>query len=291
VARLLADAPPAQVLSALDTWTTTLMPAEDHLRLRALDGYLAHGEPRPALLRTLLSSSDHRVRSYATRALGRWATVMPESMALLGERARDDHPRVRVEALVALSHLPSVAAMESVLSVRALPRDRFIDYTLKQTARVLKSQWMPALADGSLRGDVEALTWLRSLAGATTPPPHPGKAIYDALCLTCHQADAKGLPGIYPPLTANEQITGDPRALIRIVLHGLSGPLQVNGQSYGVMPMPPMGLDDQHLAAVLTYVRASFGNQAPAVTVEQVAAERAATSGRATPWTAVDLAR
>jgi glucose/arabinose dehydrogenase/mono/diheme cytochrome c family protein len=293
VARLLADAPSSQVLPALDAWTAAL-PTDavgDALRLHALAVYVAHGEPRPALLTVMLASADHRVRAYATRAIGAWATQLPNALALVGERARDAHPRVRVEALVACSRLASSAAMEAALSVRALPRDRFIDYALKQTARTLKPQWSQALADGSLRADAEALTWLRGLAGAVTPPAHPGKAIYDALCLTCHQADAKGLPGIYPPLAASDWIAGESRPLIRVVLHGLSGPIQVNGQTYGVMPMPPMGLSDQHLAEVLSYVRASFGNTAPPVTSEQVAAERAATHGRATPWTAADLGR
>lgn len=293
VARLLAETPSSQVLPALDAWIAALpdRASSDALRLHALAVYVAHGEPRPALLSTMLASTDHRVRAYATRVIAAWATRSPDVVSLVSARVHDPHPRVRVEALVVCSHLASSVAMEAALTVRSLPRDRFIDYTLKQTARALQPYWSPALADGSLRGDSEALTWLRGLAGAVTPPPHPGKAIYDALCLTCHQADAKGLPGIYPPLTANERITGEARPLIRVVLHGLSGPLQVNGQTYGVMPMPPMGLDDQHLAEVLSYVRTSFGNDAPPVTPAQVAAERVSTPGRATPWTAAELGR
>jgi mono/diheme cytochrome c family protein len=291
--RLLADAPSASVLPATDAWVAALPmdAAGDRLRFEALGVFEAHESPRPELLARVLAAEDYRLRAYATRAIGAWGTQLPEAIALVSERARDVHPRVRVEALVACSHLASTAAMEAALTVRALPRDRFIDYALKQTARTLKPQWSQALADGSLRGDAESLTWLRSLAGAVTPPAHPGKAIYDALCLTCHQADAKGLPGIYPPLAASDWIVGEPRPLIRVVLHGLSGPIQVNGQTYGVMSMPPMGLSDQHLAEVLSYVRASFGNTAPAVTPEQIAAERAATQGRATPWTAADLGR
>lgn len=293
VARLLADMPTAQVLPALDAWTAALPndASGDPLRLQALAVHVAHGEARPVLLTAMLASADHRVRAYATRVIAAWATQLPAAVALVSDRVRDAHPRVRVEALVVCSRLASTAAMEAALTVRSSPRDRFIDYALKQTARVLKPHWSSALVDGSLRGDTEALTWLRGLAGAATPPPHPGKAIYDALCLTCHQADAKGLPGIYPPLATSDWIAGEPRPLIRVVLHGLSGPIQVNGQTYGVMPMPPMGLSDQHLAEVLSYVRASFGNNAQAVTPDQVAAERAATVGRATPWTAADLGR
>lgn len=291
VARLVADAPRAGAITALDAWVAGLPAGDQAARLRALDGYLAHGEPRPPLLASLLSSEDFRVRAYATRAIGIWANELPEAVTWLGARSRDQHPRVRVEAIVAASRIPTVAAMEVVLAARSSPRDRFIDYTLKQAARTLRPQWLPALTAGMLRGDDEALAWVRGLAGATAAPTHPGKAVYDALCLTCHQADAKGLPGIYPPLTGNPAIAGEPRPLIRALLHGLSGPLTVNGQTYGTLPMPPMGLDDRHLAEVLSYVRSSFGNGATPVTQEQVAAERAATAGRTTPWTAADLGR
>jgi glucose/arabinose dehydrogenase/mono/diheme cytochrome c family protein len=289
--RLLADTPRAEAVAALDAWVATLPADAQQERLRALDGYLAHGEARPALLAALLASDDSRMRAYATRAIAAWAADLPEASSWLGERARDAHPRVRVEAIIAASRIATVAAVEALLAARSLPRDRFIDYALRQAARSLEPRWAPALAGGTLRGDHEALAWLRGLAGAVSPPPHPGKAIYDALCLTCHQADAKGLPGIYPPLAGNGHLTGDPRPLIRTLLHGLSGPIQVDGRTYGALPMPPMGLDDRHLADVLSYVRSSFGNDAPPVTPAQVAAERAATAGRATPWTAADLGR
>ena len=60
---------------------------------------------------------------------------------------------------------------------------------------------------------------------------------------------------------------------IRILLHGINGPITVAGKEYGVtapIPMPPMGLDDQQTADILTYIRSSFGNQASPVTPEQV---------------------
>jgi mono/diheme cytochrome c family protein len=293
VARLLADAPHEQVTAALDAWIAALPTeaANDPLRLRGLAIYCAQGAPREPLLKSLLASEDFRVRAYATRVLGQWSRDFPDALPLLQARVRDPHPRVRVEALVACSYLPGAESMAIALAVRALPRDRFIDYTLKQTALVLKPYWLPALASGTLRSDAEALTWLGSVAGAITAPAHPGKAIYDALCLTCHQADAKGLPGIYPPLGGSDWVAGEPRSLIRVVTHGLSGPIVVNGQSYGLMPMPPMGLNDQQLADVLSYLRSSFGNNASPVSQSQVAAERAATTGRATPWNTADLGR
>jgi mono/diheme cytochrome c family protein len=119
----------------------------------------------------------------------------------------------------------------------------------------------------------------------------PGQAIYEALCLNCHQAGGQGLSGVYPPLAKSEWVAGDVQTLIKITMHGLAGPTKVQGKEYGLVPMPPMGLDDQQLADVLTYVRSAFGNKAPAVKLEEVKAVRESTKGRTTPWTAAELGK
>jgi mono/diheme cytochrome c family protein len=291
--RLLADAPSDAVLPAADAWVAALPTGAvgDRQRFEAIGVFEAHESPRPALLTTLLAAEDPRLRAYATRVVGAWADRLPDALKLLAERIVDPHPRVRVEAIVACARIPKAESVEVAARALASPRDRYIDYALAQAVRALKPQWKPAIDRLTFGGDAAQADYVKKRAGATAAPAHPGKAIYDALCLTCHQADAKGLPGIYPPLAASDRITGEPRPLIRVVLHGLSGPIQVNGQTYGVMPMPPMGLSDEHLAEVLTYVRSSFGNSAGPVTREQVAAERAATAGRTTPWSAGELGR
>jgi mono/diheme cytochrome c family protein len=118
-----------------------------------------------------------------------------------------------------------------------------------------------------------------------------GQALY-VRCQTCHQANGEGLAGVYPPLTGSEWVTGDAAIPIRIVLHGLQGPITVKGQSYNsVMPAYGTGqpMTDDEVAAVLTYVRSSFGNDASAVTAAEVARERAATASRTGPWTAEEL--
>ena len=113
-------------------------------------------------------------------------------------------------------------------------------------------------------------------------------------CAVCHQANGLGLPGSFPPLAGSEWATAaNPTAAIRIVLHGLAGPITVKGAKFANM-MPAYGtgqpLTDAQVAAVLTYVRSSWGNGDSAVTVEQVAAERSATASRTATWTANDLA-
>jgi len=92
------------------------------------------------------------------------------------------------------------------------------------------------------------------------------------------------LAGVFPPLTASPWVTGSEQRLVQILLHGIQGPLDVLGVTYnGLMPAWNM-LSDAELAAVATYVRGAFGNQASAITAELVAIERAATASRTTPW-------
>ena len=119
-----------------------------------------------------------------------------------------------------------------------------------------------------------------------------GAALYQQRCASCHLADGTGVPGTYPPLAGSEFVTGPAGVPIRIVMHGLQGEITVGGTTYnGLMPAWGVGIamSDEELAALLTYVRTSWGNQAPAVTPAEVAQVRAATEGRTTPWTAAEL--
>jgi mono/diheme cytochrome c family protein len=120
-----------------------------------------------------------------------------------------------------------------------------------------------------------------------------GKGVYLRVCFACHQPTGLGLPGAFPPLAgAAPAVEADPGKIIRIVLHGLQGPIEVKGVKYNSM-MPPHGpqLKDKEIADVLTYVRSAWENKAPAVTVEAVAAIRAKESKRTTPWTWAELTK
>ena len=97
------------------------------------------------------------------------------------------------------------------------------------------------------------------------------------------------MPGTFPPIAGSEIINGDKRKLIRLVLHGLQGPITVAGQRYNNVMPPWKSLSDAEMAAVLTYERSNFGNSSSAVTAEEVARERAATTSRATMWTMQEL--
>jgi mono/diheme cytochrome c family protein len=116
-----------------------------------------------------------------------------------------------------------------------------------------------------------------------------GAQVYNSLCVACHGPDGKGLNGL-PPLVGSDWPKGAPERSIKIVLNGLTGPVEVAGKTYNI-DMPPQGavLSDEKIAAALTYVRKTFAGGAGAVSPDLVKSVRAATASRATPWTAAEL--
>ena len=100
--------------------------------------------------------------------------------------------------------------------------------------------------------------------------PAEGKLVYSTYCGTCHQMDGKGDSGRFPTLVATDWVTGDKERLVRIVLNGMEGSIEVNGAFYsGLMPQHSF-LSDEEIAEVLTYIRQSFGNDASGVSPEEV---------------------
>ncbi len=124
---------------------------------------------------------------------------------------------------------------------------------------------------------------------STVTAPPQGNEIYSAICLPCHQPGGTGVEGKYPPLAGSEWPVKDAAISARIVLNGLQGPIQVKGKAY-INQMPALGpqLQDDEIAAVLTYVRSSWGNHAERITAEVVAAARKDTAGQGA-WTAEKL--
>ncbi|MEP0546905.1 MAG: cytochrome c [Rhodothermales bacterium] len=147
---------------------------------------------------------------------------------------------------------------------------------------------------GSYVGDFSPYPWLQH-PSATVPTlaaaeSVDGAQIYQSRCAACHQAGGEGVLGTFPPLAGSEVVQGDKGVLVRVVLHGLSGPIEVEGTMYdGAMPAWPM-LSDEEIAAVTTHERSSWGNDAGPISAEEVAAIREALVGRSQPWTADELA-
>lgn len=121
-----------------------------------------------------------------------------------------------------------------------------------------------------------------------------GRQQYLSVCAGCHGTDGRGIPRFAPKLRYSSWVADKPKRLVLILLHGLEGPIEVDGIKYGapdILPVMPSHstLSDETIADILTYIRNDWGHQAGAVTRRLVGATRVLTQGRVTPWTASEL--
>lgn len=147
----------------------------------------------------------------------------------------------------------------------------------------------PSLSHDSRAARVSALmTWPGKPGVNPEPPVVPltsaqrarydlGKILFIGVCAACHQPHGLGRDGVAPPLVDSEWVLGSEQRLVRIVLHGLTGPLSVNGRTYR-LDMPAFGaFADEQISGILTYLRREWEHTAAPVEPETVKAIRAAT--------------
>lgn len=144
--------------------------------------------------------------------------------------------------------------------------------------------------------NADAVSWS---GGGAVGPAAPldlkvvGKKVFTQTCVVCHQETGLGVPGQFPPLVASEWVLSEgwhgDNHLVKNVLYGLQGPVTVKGLPFNNAMAPWNQLSDQQIAGVLTYIRSSWGNNAPPITPEFVAKVRANTKPRTEAWTVAEL--
>jgi mono/diheme cytochrome c family protein/glucose/arabinose dehydrogenase len=266
---------PKEVDQALKKWVLTLDKKDPKYEHHLLEGlWVSWGINRinSALLDQLLVSKDHKVRAAAVRAVRYMSHQIPDHLEKLQKSINDPHGRVRLEAIVATSWLPKEKALSLLNTVDTTSLDAWMKATYEAA--------YAHVSGNSVQQKKKAEEMKVDLSGRDLALYIQGKEIYsrDGFCGTCHQENGKGLPSsFFPPLANTPWVTGNEERLIKIVLKGLMGPIQVDGQNYpGQVPMTPYEglLNDQEIAAVLTYVRNSFGNKSSSVSPEKVALVR-----------------
>jgi nitrite reductase (NO-forming) len=170
-------------------------------------------------------------------------------------------------------------------------------YAKRQPVQVAQANTEPASAptpEAPATAAPAATTAAPATAAASEAQIAAGQQTYMMVCFACHQPTGLGLPPLFPPLAGSDWVDAPkPDRLIRIVLHGLTGPITISGKPF-VSPapmMPPQGasLNDKQIADVLTYVRNAWGHKASAVTPEEVKAIREAEKAKAGMWTEAEL--
>ncbi|MAG55644.1 MAG: dehydrogenase [Planctomycetes bacterium] len=157
-----------EVITAAKAWIGRLNPNEadyEHHMLEGLWLHQQHNVVNQGLLERVLRSKDYRARAAATRVLRYTHARVNGALKLLSRQARDPHPRVRLEAIVAASFFGSADAVAAALEAKRHPSDRFIDYALKETMRALDPVWKAAIRRGQLvaADNPEAISYLLGL--------------------------------------------------------------------------------------------------------------------------------
>jgi len=156
-----------------------------------------------------------------------------------------------------------------------------------------------AYNSGGFRADVfdpNRVAWAGGGAAVQEGPVDPkvlGKRVFTQNCVVCHQTTGLGVAGQFPPLVGSEWVLGNDwhgdNHLVKIILKGLQGPIQVKGVTYNNAMPPWAQLGDEQIAAVLTYIRSEWGNAAAPISVDYVKAIREKVSSRSEPWASKDL--
>jgi mono/diheme cytochrome c family protein/glucose/arabinose dehydrogenase len=231
---------------------------------------------------------------------------------LVRELMRDENPRMRIQAMRAsetlykdgdesfaadyrrLSADPDVnVAIQALLSLSLFDVEDF--ETVARTAKAAReARGLALIADRLLEEDDSAVDF-GDVTEAERTVLLAGMENYNSLCASCHGDDGQGVPlagstpgeMMAPPLGGSSRVQGHRDYVIKVLLHGLTGP--IGGRTY-TQVMVPMGVqDDAWLAGVASYVRNAFGNAAGMVSAADVARVRAATKGRTTMWTVAEL--
>ncbi|MDB4474789.1 c-type cytochrome, partial [Opitutaceae bacterium] len=314
--RELLNHPDAEVRAEVAKWVAPrdgVDTASARQLLEALWVTAGNGAPDDTLLERALIHADFKVRAAAVRVLrhGRFELSYNRVVAATARAAEDSHPRVRTEAIALATWLENKTDGARIfLTALEHPTDADMAQGIEAVFEMLGPEIAalnpPAdsLAAKFIAGEHRFFTPevsgdqpVINLSAADMDLFNLGKDVYnrDASCVTCHQPNGEGLAGIYPPLKTeqrgefNRWVLGEEERLIKIVLKGLYGKIDVAGQIYdpanGVPPMTGFEqiYNDEEIAAVLTYVRSAFfwafSGAIQPETVAKVRAESAAKEG------------
>jgi mono/diheme cytochrome c family protein/glucose/arabinose dehydrogenase len=289
--RELRARPAAEVLPALQKWTAALKtdaPNYGHNLLEALWVTWGLDVVDTSLLKKLLAAQDPHVRAAAIHVLRYNGHRIADQADLLQKAASDTSAHIRLETAVAASWIAPEKGLPVLAAVSTQPLDNWIKPVLATAEAHLKGQ---GLADDPGEKLREPTT---PLEGEALVLFKKGAEVYsrEGHCITCHQPDGEGLPAaMFPPLSQTKWAQGSEERLIKLTLHGLLGPIEVKGKQYpGQVPMTAFKhLNDDEIAAVLTYVRNTFGNKASVITPAKVRQVREATKNQASFYAPADL--
>jgi mono/diheme cytochrome c family protein len=254
-----------------------LVNANPLARMHALWTLEGLGALKAEHVRTALKDKDPKVRHTAIRAAE--VLIIAGDASLIGDvkaLSGDKDPSVAIQALLTMKLL----------------NGKDVDKFINTAALTNPSKGVKTMAAQILTKQQE---WAKSFNTDEKALLTHGQTIYQELCYTCHGLDGKGTSieapngsfTLAPPLGGDRVVLAQRDAAIRAVLHGVTGP--VRGKTYQGQMIPMANNDDAWIAAVISYVRNSFGNSAAVISKDDVARVRKEAAGRTLPWTEDEL--
>ncbi len=249
-----------------------------------LDGKPYNGGQMPAWEGALTDKKIAAVASFVRSSFGNGASeITPAKVAAARKEFAD---RKTSWSQADLDQIPADATLPDAAAPAGAP----------PAPNAAPATGLPATGNGTpptsgAPAPAPAAPAVASAAAATPEQIATGKAIYMQICFACHQPNGLGLPSVFPPLVKSEYVNGSAERFAAMILKGNNPPMTVNGVTYAaaVMPAQEAALPDEKIALVMTYVRASFGNNAPPVTPDVVAAARAKFAEKHTAWSEAEL--
>ncbi len=280
---------PKELATALTTWVQLLDRKNsnyDQALLEALYLTTNSNSPNKKIYQLALNSKNSNLRCMAIQALEIQPSAFGDATSILTKSIQDPNGRVKLSSIVTASWIDSVDSKKLLSLLPAASRkDPWI-------APVFKA--VDELASGKQIASIKKEKINTNLKGADKALYIKGHEVYnrEAHCATCHQENGLGLPAaMFPPLAKTKWVQGSGERLVKLTLHGLHGPIEIKGKKYpGQVPMTSFkGLSDDEIAAVLTYVRNSFGNKSPAISPAFVKQIRKKTATQKSFYAPADL--
>lgn len=286
--RLLVDRAEAAVVPALEKIAAS--GSTPVTRLHALWSLEGMNHLRHAVIQTALADASPKVRAAGTRLAegvlqsftnnAENAALRGQVLALAGDANADVQIQLALSLGLVATNAPTSGPATALLA--ALAKTSPVTLAREAAAFGLAARTPAPTAN-------KPLVQATPLTAEEQRRFEAGKTMYEATCLACHQIHGLGQAGLAPPLVGSEWVAGTGQRMIRIVLHGMRGPIKVKGEVFE-LDMPALGvLDDDQIAAVLTYVRREWGHTYAPISPEMVKKVRAETEQREDAWTMPEL--
>jgi putative heme-binding domain-containing protein len=240
----------------------------------------------PSLIVEKFEDSDDRLRAAAVRLTEPVIATDRSFDGHIEKLTKDESPDVVIQTLLSITRgeHPQVEPLSEVIVTTHSENQ-----AIKTVAARIRANMEALIAE---RKKIEEIRRRNKLLAESIVR---GNVTYSTLCVTCHGPDGKGRPSpdghglmLAPPLAGSSRVKGHRERLTRILLNGLIGPVEKKTYAGGLML--PMGANsDQWIADVATYVRNSWGNQAPLIEAVNVNEVRSASQSRQGPWTLAEL--